>query len=920
MNLPAATKRTIIAGIIVLAAWIRPVMGVDFRGEILPILAGNCFHCHGPDAAERKAGLRLDVSGGKKDWKTLLGKISSTDPDEVMPPSESGNKLTVDQIETLRSWIEAGANYETHWAFQPIEEHSPAPLNGQGLSEIDRFVVASLKKQGLSLSKPLSKSRLIRRTTFDLTGLPPSWKDVQKFLDDPDDNAFAKVVDRLLDSPAYGERWGRHWLDLARYADTHGGSAIGFKRFPFSYTYRDYVISAFNRDLPYDHFILEQLAADQLKLDANDPALAALGFLTVGRQYRNRHDRLDDQIDVISRGLLGLTVACARCHDHKFDPIPTTDYYALHASLAASGAPLELPLVGEPKVDAGYAAELKRRKRVRDDIVREQGDVMRGRLRMQVGLYFRELAKGTPEQDTSTTFLSYRTEDIRPVVLERWRAYLAAREEKDPVFGPWHQLSRLGATNFQSRCLEIVSKLAEENGDPKKFADEHRLATKAPKWNPRIVESLLVKEPKSFVEVADVYGSVFADVHRRWLTSLLEASAEAVPGSKTIPDQDSRHRVVNSAIERQLRHHLYDPRSPTSLVFDDDFHQKMLNRGVRDSVRGTLTSIHGLNLGRNAPPRAMALGESSEERQAFVFRRGSPINRGEPVVARFLSVLSETNASAYAPGRRRLGLARAILDPANPLSRRVIVNWVWQHHFGAGLVRTPDDFGTRGDPPTHPELLDFLASQLLKDGWSLKQLHRRIMLSKVYQQGSLENRSAREQDPDNRLWWRMPVRRLEMEAMRDAMLAVSGELNLGDRPGGKPFEEKGNRMIPRRSIYAFVNRDVISKMASTFDGADPSACTVKRPETMVPQQTLYALNSEYIQDRAKALVQRPEISTATPNEEKVRRIYQRVYSRMPSADETRAAIHFLEQAVEEGDGWGQLAHALLAANEFHFID
>jgi len=194
------------------------------------------------------------------------------------------------------------------------------------------------------------------------------------------------------------------------------------------------------------------------------------------------------------------------------------------------------------------------------------------------------------------------------------------------------------------------------------------------------------------------------------------------------------------------------------------------------------------------------------------------------------------------------------------------------------------------------------------------------MLSKVYQQGSLENRSAREQDPDNRLWWRMPVRRLEMEAMRDAMLAVSGELNLGDRPGGKPFEEKGNRMIPRRSIYAFVNRDVISKMASTFDGADPSACTVKRPETMVPQQTLYALNSEYIQDRAKALVQRPEISTATPNEEKVRRIYQRVYSRMPSADETRAAIHFLEQAVEEGDGWGQLAHALLAANEFHFID
>lgn len=920
MNQPAATKRTFVEGIIALAACIQPVMAVDFRSDILPILAENCFHCHGPDAAERKAELRLDVSDGRKDWKTLLGKISSTNPDEVMPPPKSGRKLTVVQVESLRSWIEAGANYETHWAFQPIEEHSAPSLDHRGLTEIDRFIVASLKKRGLALSKPLAKTKLIRRATFDLTGLPPTWKDVQDFLADSDSDAFAKVVDRLLNSPAYGERWGRHWLDLARYADTHGGSAIGFKRFPFSYTYRDYVIAAFNRDLPYDRFILEQLAADQLKLDANDPALAALGFLTVGRQYRNRHDRLDDQIDVISRGLLGLTVACARCHDHKSDPIPTTDYYALHASLAASGAPLELPLVGEPEVDRRYADELKRRKRLRDDIVREQGDVMRGRLRMQVGLYLRELAKGTPEQDTSTTFLSYRTEDLRPVVLERWRSYLAARNEKDPVFGPWHQLSKLGVTNFQSRCLERVSKFAEENGDPKKFADEHRLATKPPKWNPRIVESLLAKKPKSFIEVAEVYGSVFADVHRRWLTSLLEASAEAEPGTKTIPDQDPRHRVVNSAIERQLRHHLYDPKSPTSLVFDDYFHQKMLNRGVRDSVRGTLTSIHSLNLGGNAPPRAMALGESSEERQAFVFRRGSPINRGEPVTARFLSIVSETDAPAFAPGRRRLGLAQAILDPANPLSRRVIVNWVWQHHFGVGLVRTPDDFGTRGDPPTHPKLLDHLASQLLKDDWSLKQLHRRIMLSRVYQQGSLENRSARERDPDNRLLWRMPVRRLEMEAMRDAMLAVSGELNLDDRTGGKPFEEKGNRMIPRRSIYAFVNRDVISRMASTFDGADPSACTVKRPETMVPQQTLYALNSEYVQDRAKALIQRSEIRDVTPNEERARRIYQRVYSRNPGPDEIRSATRFIEQAAKEHDGWVQLAHALLAANEFHFID
>ncbi len=893
---------------------------VDFARQVLPILSENCYQCHGPDAKERKADLRLDRRQDSTDWDEVLEKVATSDADELMPPPETGKRLKADQIATLRKWIESGVKYEEHWAFQPIRKQTPPSIGGPGLSEIDRFIIASLREKGLSLSKPATRAQLIRRATFDLTGLPPKWEDVDAFVKDKSPAAFVRAVDRLLESPEYGERWGRHWLDLARYADTHGGSAIGFIRFPFSYTYRDYVVEAFNNDVPYDRFLLEQLAADQLGLQENDPALAALGFLTVGRQYRNRHDQLDDQIDVISRGLLGLTVACSRCHDHKFDPIPTTEYYALYASLANSRAPMELPLVGEPKVAQAYADELAKRKRLRNDIVREQGDVMRGRLRMQVAMYLRELAKGTPEQDTSTTFLSYRTEDLRPVVLERWRAWLKSHGESDPVFGPWHRLSKLDAEGFEKSAGEIVENLIKENGDPKKFAAEQTLATKPPKWNPRVVDALAAAKPMSFIEVADVYGTVFLEAHRRWLTSLLEASLEAAPGAKTVPDQDKKHRVVNSSIERQLRHHLYSPESPTALPLEDDFHLKMLNRGVRDSVRGTLGAIDTLNRGANAPPRSMTLREIENTPDAFVFVRGNPVNRGEKVNPGFLSVLSpDGGAASFVEGERRLGLARAIVNPGNPLTRRVIVNWVWQHHFGRGLVRTPDDFGARGEPPTHPELLDYLADRLLRDGWSLKKLHRRIMLTRVYQEAALEDSAAREKDSGNALLWRMPTRRLEMEAMRDAMLAASGELRLSPR-GGRPFEETAGKAVPRRTLYAFVNRDVIAPLASTFDGSDPSACTVKRPETMVPQQTLYALNSEYIQNRAEALFKLPQVKGAKSDKNRARAIYRRVYSREPDEREIATAVEYVAGAKDANAAWVQLAHALLASNEFHFVD
>jgi hypothetical protein len=810
----------------------------------------------------------------------------------------------------------------THWSFQPIKKAAPPAQADPTHTEIDRFIVAALQKRGLTLAGSLPRWQWIRRATFDLTGLPPTWEEVQAFVEDNSPQAKEKVLDRLLASPRYGERWGRHWLDLARYADTLGGSAIGFTRFPFSYTYRDYVIRSLNADTPYDRFVTEQIAADQMGLAENDPALAGLGFLTVGMQYRNRHDVIDDQIDVISRGLMGLTVACARCHDHKYDPIPTKDYYSLYAALAPSRSPELLPVLGKTEeTDAyrDYQRELGRLQTRHDEMAAEQNEVMRARLRMQVGLYLRELAKGVPEQDLSTAFLSYRTDDIRPLVLNRWREYLAKMPEQDPVFGPWVKLARLPTAGFAESCTNLVKALEKENGDPAKFKDLHRLTAEAPTWNPLILKALGNKGPKNMIEVADVYGELFSSAHQGWLKALHTASAEAAPGAEIIPDEDPRQLEINSPVTRQLRRHLYGSSSPTSVP--DPIALALLNRTVNDNLAGRRGAIHELHLNAaGSPPRAMSLEESPTPETYHVLQRGNPLARGAVVSPGFLSGISPTHAGLWPDRNRRLALARAVVSPNNPLTRRVLVNWVWQHHFGQGLVRTPDDWGTRGNRPTHPELLDYLASAFAEDGWSIKQLHRRIMLSAVYGQRAAENEQARNIDPENELLWRMPSRRLELEAMLDSMLATSGELDL--TIGGRPFDRQNQPKVHRRSVYAFVNRDIVSNLSSTFDAANPSACTARRPDTTVPQQALFALNSEFIQDRALALAAKVAASAGDDETSRVRELYRRIFSREPNPAEEDRLLRFVRSAADPSStaAWQQVAHTLLAANEFSFVD
>ncbi len=908
---------------------------VSFNQQVRPILAEYCLQCHGPDEEQRQGDLRLDIAEDglatalvphHPEQSEIIKRILTTDPELQMPPPKSEKQLTKAEIDLLRQWIAEGARYEGHWAFEPIRRSEvPSPALA-ATTDIDRFIVSALESRGLKLSPRINRQQLIRRATFDLTGLPPTWDEVTAFQSDPAPDAFEAVLDRLLDSPRYGERWGRHWLDIARYADTLGGSAIGFTKFPFSYTYRDYVINAFNADMPYDQFVVQQLAADQLGLPENDPALAGLGFLTVGMQFRSMHDVIDDQIDVVSRGLMGLTVACARCHDHKYDAIPTSDYYAIYATLASSQVPAALPVLGEPtESDAlqAYEDQLAHRQVIYEDMARDQAEVMRGRLRTQVGLYLKELAKGTPEQDVSAAFLSYRTDDIRPLVLNRWREYVAKLPATDPVFGPWFELSKLTADEFAVKCTELVKQFKSANGDPAKFANGHSLSMEAPKWNPRVLDTLEKRQPKSLIEVAEAYGSLFAEVHQHWLRALLETSEASTEGSTILTDEDPRHAEINSAINQQLRRHLYAPNTPTAMP--DEIAVKLLNRTVSDTLSGKRGTIHDLHLNSpGSPPRGMVLREADHPPPFYIFRRGNPLDRGETVAARFLTALSGAETKPFQNGRRRLGFAQSIVAPTNPLTRRVIVNWIWQNHFGQGLVRTPDDFGTRGRPPTHPQLLDYLAATFAEDGWSIKKMHRRIMLSDVYQQAALENPASRVVDPDNELLWRMPRRRLEMEAMRDATLAVSDELD--SAVGGRPIDLAANPIVPRRSVYGFINRDIVSNLASTFDGANPNACTAKRPDTNVPQQTLFALNSEFIQDRAIAVAKLAK-AAVTDDEQRVRWMYQRLFSRAPDSEELEIALRYVESEGKTidtknlpADPWNQLAHALLAANEFVFVD
>jgi hypothetical protein len=768
-----------------------------FESKIRPLLIERCESCHNRDA---KGGLRLDsrrgfsrggrsgktVVAGKPEKSLLFLAVSGQHKKLKMPPDDP---LEPHEVAALRKWIEDGAVWpestggdsdrqygitdadRNFWSFQPVMRPAVPSVNGEFWpgNPIDAFVRSRLEKEGLQQGRIASRETLIRRTTYDLTGLPPAPEDIDDFVNDQSSEAWSKLIDRLLASRHYGERWGRHWLDVVRYADT-AGDAADFP-VPEAYKYRNYVIDAFNKDKPYDQFVREQIAGDLLPAESDDEKwehTIATGYVAISRRigvspHGLRHITIEDTLDNLGKTFLGLTIGCARCHDHKFDPIPTDDYYALYGIFDSSVYP-----------HAG--------------------------------------AEHKP-----------------------WRhdfAYRIGRAESDKLLKP--------------------------------FRDELEV------WNKK--ERVKLEE--------------YRDFQRKPITDATK----------------SREKAWQAVLAMR------EERRPLAEAFPD------------------LEVAYALQEG--------------ESHDAEVQHGGDPKSRGETVRRGFLQILGGQKLAADSSGSGRKELADWIADPANPLTARVIVNRVWHWHFGRGLVETTSDFGIRGTPSSHPELLDFLASWFVENDWSVKKLHRLIMTSHTYRLSSQDVPTNSAVDPGNRLLWRANRRRLDAEQIRDSILTFSRQLDLA--PGGRhPFDHHltyffrqhepfvGDFSTNRRSVYMMQQRIRKNDYLDLFDGPDGNIPASQRRATTTTLQALFLMNSDFLHEQADLTADRI-VSESDVEGGRLRHAYRTIFGRSPSTTEIATASRLLktlrEQLADEEDqtrsqkAWASFLRSMMSSNEFVFVD
>jgi hypothetical protein len=897
-----------------------------FESRVRPILVANCISCHGD--GKQKAGLRLDsraallkggrsgpaVTPGEPDKSRLVHAIHY-DAKPKMPPEA---KLPDEAIVTLTDWVKLGAPWpesaagqtqlgaanvsemrKMHWSFRAITD-PPVPKvkdSAWATSPIDCFILAKLESKGMRPARPADRRTLIRRATFDLIGLPPTPEDIAAFESDSSPDAFRRVVDRLLASPQYGERWGRHWLDVARYADTKGYVFQEERRYPYAYTYRDYVVRSLNEDLPYDQFIVQQLAADRLDLGEDRRALAAMGYLTLGRRFlNNKQDIIDDRIDVVSRGLLGLTVTCARCHDHKFDPIPTKDYYSLYGVFASSIEPDDLPLLGKPNRTPEYESfekELQNRQRGITEFLEKTRGELEATYRKRAGEYLLAAHTTPPERAPGRRALT--ANELHPSIINRWQAIVReSLKTHRRVLGPWNQFTALPAQEFSAKAPDLVRSIAAN-------------ADSASSINPLVAKAFADKSPTRLEDVASIYGELFHAVDQRWKETIAKAKSANESAPTKLPDNDWE----------EVRQVFYPP---SDLTGEDV--SKYYDRAVRDKVAELRRKVEEWKASSPAaPPRAMVLNDTPTPQEPHVLLRGNPNSPGDAVPRQFLLVLAGDQRKPFHDGSGRLELARAIATRDNTLTARVLVNRVWLHHFGAGLVRTPSDFGVRGEPPTHPELLDYLATRFMEDGWSIKKLHRRIMFSSVYQESSSVDPNAVQADPENRLLARHDRQRLEFEALRDSLLFVSGQLDL--RQGGAAVDLLKTPYSARRTIYGFIDRQNVPGLFRSFDMASPDTSNPQRFTTTVPQQALYLMNNAFVAEQARQLINRLVVASLPDTASKIKQLYLLAYGRLPDAEELKLGKSYLEPVFgkpADAATWQEYAQVLLLANEFTFVD
>ncbi len=863
-----------------LAAGAAEQDGVEFfEAKIRPLLVDSCYPCHSAKANKRKGGLLVDsapalLAGGDSgpalvpghpEQSRLVTAIHYGDPDLQMPPKDKGGKLKDEAIAALEAWIRMGApdprttlaaggppSSKDHWSFQPLKPQAPpTPANAAwARTDLDRFILAKLEANGLVPAPAADRRALLRRATYDLTGLQPSAEEVDAFLADRSPDAFQKVVDRLLASPHYGERWGRHWLDVARYADSKGYVFQEERRYPYAYTYRDWVVKSLNDDLPYDRFITLQIAGDQAPGHAQGD-LAALGFLTVGRRFINiREDIIDDRIDVVCRGTMGLTVACARCHDHKFDPVSTKDYYALYGVFDSCDEPKDLPelgIAGDPKETAAFAAELaKREQAVADLRAKRHGErVVEARTAPRIAQYLLAVHEAKDRPDHELHEISEK-HALLAVLVRRWRAVIVKAGDADPVFSTWRAYAGVADADLGKHADDVAKALA---GKP----------VAAP-----IAAAFAGKHPAKLEDVAELYGKALAECD----------------GDQPADGERERLRLV-----------LRGPESPTAVPLADA--DQLFDVADQNKIRELKNQVDALpSTHPGAPARAMVVTDREHPVTPHVHVRGNPGVMGDEVPRRFISVLSGGHPAPFAHGSGRLDLAAAIADRANPLTARVLVNRVWAWHFGTGLVRTASDFGMRCDPPTHPELLDWLAARFIDEGWSLKKLHRLILASATYQQSADARPDQGNKDPDNLLLAHFPRQRLDAEGLRDGLLAVAGHLD--PAVGGRAIDIFAQPFSTRRTLYGFIDRQNLPGFFRTFDLASPDAHSPRRFQTSVPQQALFLLNSPFAEEQARLLAAR---AGGGSDGERIQRLYRLVFARAPSAAETAIGLDYLRAAA-----------------------
>jgi hypothetical protein len=926
-----------------------------FESKVRPVLANNCYACH---TNSKLGDLRLDsrdamLKGGKRGAaivpgdpdNSLLIKAIKQEGELKMP---MGAKLKAAEIDDLVAWVKAGATWPAgattatasadgkytisperrqFWSLQPIADPKPPAVKDPKWSrtDIDKFVLAKLEKEGLKPVKAASRRDLLRRASFDLTGLPPTPEETAAFVNDKSPDAFAKVVDRLLASPHYGERWGRFWLDVARYGEDDYRSLNpnprGYRPYPNAYLYRDWVIQAFNDDLPYDQFVKAQLAGDLLDAKTKYKTIPATGFLGLGPWYYDngsvevtRADERHDRVDVVTRGFLGLTVACARCHDHKYDPIPQTDYYSL-AGVFLNTSYHEYPQVPKSVLDqyTKIEEEVEKKQKVMQDMQTNFSNQLSQSLAFQTSNYLEGVYDVVASKKEVADVVESRKLDYE--VLERWITYMGKTTDKYKFKEPFQALLKRpaagagggrggrgggagGGAGFAGAGAGAGGGMGRGRGGPggggntevKKLAEE---------FQANVVRVMLERKDLNDENEVIIAKSLEGTKKKKRANKPNEfiTNDDFCPNCglrlKNMPEDENN--FWTEIFQRELRD-AEDPAAmmamngrmgkPGVLLFRGWGLESRIGAAAQTQMASVRTDIEAARKKLDpAYPFVHGVTDAEKPVDLPLAIRGNPENLGKEVPRHFLSILSKSDPEPFKSGSGRLELAEDILK--QPIAMRVIVNRVWKEHFGTGLVDTPSNFGVMGERPTNPELLEYLASNFVKNGHSIKKLHRDIMLSSVYQLGTDDDAAASAKDSGNRFYWRFNRKRLEAEQLRDSILYVSG--NLDPSQGGPSVDLTPG--FTRRTVYGKVSRYKLDEFLQIFDFPAPNISAEKRFTTTVPLQRLFLMNSDFMQVEAEELAKR--VAGETDNRARVRKAYQLIYNREPSETEIKAGIDYL---------------------------